>query len=225
VARGAIDPYTGIVVSSALLALAAAAAVTAGVPSDAPPRIVALGDSLSSGHDIGEARAFPAIIQRRLADNGYRFTVVNAGVSGDTSARARARYREALRGDVRVLILALGANDGLRGLPVDQFRRNLADIIEDAQSRGIDVLLCAMEALPIYGWNYTMAFHQVYVDLAKRYGVPLVPFMMMNVIGNPALMLPDRVHPNADGARAIADHIWPYLDALLARSAYSRSAT
>jgi acyl-CoA thioesterase-1 len=212
--------------SSSLVALIAAAAFASGGPSTAArPRIVALGDSLTSGHGIGEARAFPAVLQQRLVERGYEFTVVNAGVSGDTSARAVARYRDALRGNVQVLIIALGANDGLRGVPVEQLRRNLTTIIDDARARGIAVLLCGMEALPMYGWNYTVAFHQVYADLARTYKVPLVPFMMMNVLGNPAMMLPDRVHPNAEGARVMADHIWPYLDALLASTGYLRSAT
>jgi acyl-CoA thioesterase I len=150
---------------------------------------------------------------------------VNAGVSGDTSARAVQRYRSALAGDVQVLILALGANDGLRGVPVEDLKRNLATVIEDAQARGISVLLCGMEALPLYGWKYSVAFHQAYVDLARTYDVPLVPFMMMNVIGNPDLMQPDRAHPNAEGARVMAEHVWPYLSSLLERAVYSRSAT
>lgn len=213
-------------VSSSIVALIAAAAFAAGGPAPADrPRIVALGDSLTSGHGIGQARAFPAVLQQRLIERGYEFTVVNAGVSGDTTGRAVARYRDALAGNVQVLILALGANDGLRGLPVDQLRRNLTTIVEDARDRGIAVLLCGMEALPLYGWSYTVAFHQVYADLARAYRLPLVPFMMMNVLGNPAMMLPDRVHPNAEGARVMADHIWPYLDALLASTSYSRSAT
>jgi acyl-CoA thioesterase-1 len=212
---------------SSMITLIAAAAMAAGTPTDAAgrPRIVALGDSLTSGHGIGAARSFPAVLQQRLDAHGYEFTVVNAGVSGDTSARAVARYRDVLRGNVQVLILALGANDGLRGVPVEQLRRNLATIIEDAQSRGIPVLLCGMEALPMYGWNYTVAFHQVYVDLARTYKLQLVPFMMLNVLGDPAKMQPDRAHPNAEGARVMADHIWPYLDALLSKTSYSRSAT
>ena len=205
--------------SSAVLLTALAAALTATPaavsPEAARPRVVAFGDSLTSGHGIGEAHAFPAVLQKRLERNGYHFSVVNAGVSGDTSSRAVARLDQALQGDVRVLIVALGANDGLRGLPVDGLKRNLQSIIERARSRGIAVLLCGMEALPVNGWSYTVAFHQVYVDLARRYDVPLVPFMMMNVLGNPALMQPDHVHPNAEGARVMADHIWPYLEPLL----------
>src|SRR6185295_12991441 len=92
---------------------------------------------------------------------------------------------------------------------------NLARIIEQAQARGIRVLLCGMEALPTYGWQYSVAFHRMYVDLARDYDVPLVPFMLIDVISNPRLMQPDHVHPNAAGARVMADHVWPYLETLL----------
>jgi acyl-CoA thioesterase-1 len=199
--------------------------VTAPLPAAARPRIVALGDSLTSGHGIGSHRAFPAVLQKRLDEQGYEFAVHNAGVSGDTSARALQRSHAALQGDVRVLIVALGANDGLRGMPVEQLRRNLAGIIEAAQAKRIDVLLCGMESLPIHGWNYSVAFHKAYTDIARTYDVPLVPFMMMRVLADPALILPDRVHPNADGARVMADHVWPYLDALLQKRGYLPSAS
>lgn len=117
---------------------------------------------------------------------------------------------------MRVLVVALGANDGLRGVPVAQLTANLSHIVEVAQKRGIAVLLCGMEALPIHGWGYTRAFHQTYVDLAARYKIPLVPFILLNVIGDPRLMQADRAHPNAEGARAIADVIWPHLERILA---------
>jgi acyl-CoA thioesterase-1 len=136
-------------------------------------------------------------------------------VARATSGDALARLDAALQGDVRVLIVALGVNDGLRGVPVDRITANLSRIIEAAQARGIAVLLCAMEALPIYGWEYTTAFHNAYVELARRYGVPLVPFFLMNMIGNTQLMQADRAHPNAEGARAIADHIWAHLEPML----------
>lgn len=211
--------------SLTVAAVLAAAAATSPSAATTRPRIVALGDSLTSGHGIGPDRAFPATLQQRLDRAGYAFSVVNAGVSGDTSGRAVQRVSEALRGDVQVLILALGVNDGLRGVPVADVRRNLSTIIEQAQARRIAVLLCGMEALPMYGWNYTVEFHRLYEELARQYQVPLVPFLMMRVLGDPALMLPDRVHPNADGAREIANHVWPYLDALLVRAGYSRSGT
>lgn len=189
------------------------------------PRIVALGDSLTAGYGIGEGRAFPAVLQGELHRSGYPLQIVNAGVSGDTSGRAVARFRATLNDEVGVLIVALGANDGLRGLPVADLRRNLSTIITEAQARGIAVLLCGMEALPVHGWNYSVEFHQVYVDLARQFDLPLVPFMMLRVLGNASLMQADHVHPNAAGAREMAAHVWPYLDALLTKSGYSRSAT
>ena len=187
-------------------------------------RIVCLGDSLTSGHGIGTASAYPALLHQRVRRAGFPYEVVNAGVSRDTSAHARARLDRALEGDVRVLIVALGANDGLRGVPVAHLTDNLSHIIETAQTRGISVLLCAMEALPILGWAYTAAFHQAYIALAARYHIPLVPFIMLNVIGDARLMQRDHVHPNAEGARAIADVIWPYLERVLSTGIAQPSA-
>ena len=179
-------------------------------------RIVCFGDSLTSGHGIGTAAAYPAVLQDKIRRGGLAFEVVNAGVSRSTSADALQRLDAALTGDVRVLVLALGANDGFRGVPAAQLKANLTRIIEAAQTRRIAVLLCGMEALPLYGWDYTVAFHDVYADLARRYQLPLVPFMMAALIGRPQMLLPDRLHPNAAGARAIADLIWPHLEPMLA---------
>jgi acyl-CoA thioesterase I len=178
-------------------------------------RIVCLGDSLTSGHGIGTASAFPALLHQRVRRAGFPYEVVNAGVSRDTTAHARARLDRALEGDVRVLVVAIGVNDGLRGVPIAQITDNLSHIIETAQKRGISVLLCGMEALPIHGWAYTTAFHQAYIAIAARYKIPLVPFILLNVIGDARLMQRDRAHPNAEGARAIADVIWPFLERIL----------
>ncbi len=206
-----IHSYGMVVLASAI----AVAAVPRGAPEASRPRIVVLGDSLTSGRGIGSALAFPALLQQRLDDAGLRYEMVNAGVSGDTSSGAVRRLERTLEGDVRVLIVAIGANDGLRGVPVARLNANLSRIIETAQARDISVLLCGMEALPIHGWGYSVAFHNAYRDLAARYQVTLVPFILMNVIGNPQLMQRDRAHPNADGARMIADSIWPYLKTLI----------
>jgi acyl-CoA thioesterase-1 len=201
------------------LVLASAIAASAGPRDAAPrPRIVVLGDSLASGRGIGSAHAFPAILQQKIDDERLEYEVVNAGVSGDTSTGALRRFERALEGGVRILVVELGANDGLRGVPVAQVKSNLSRIIETAQGRGIVVLLCRMEALPMYGWDYTVAFHRAFDELAQQYDVSLVPFIMMNVIGNRDLMQRDRAHPNADGARAIADNIWPYLKPLLVQA-------
>lgn len=200
-----------------ILALASALAASAGVSGQSSrARIVVLGDSLASGRGIGADNAFPAVLQKKLNDEGLEFEMVNAGVSGDTSTGALRRFERLLDDDVRVLVVELGANDGLRGVPVAQVKSNLGRIIAAAQARRIAVLLCGMEALPIHGWDYSVAFHNAFGELAKKYDVPLVPFILMNVIGNRDLMQPDRAHPNAAGARAIADNIWPYLKPLLA---------
>jgi acyl-CoA thioesterase-1 len=127
--------------------------------------------------------------------------------------------QEALDGDVQVLILALGANDGLRGVRVEQLTSNLSRIIEEAQRRDIRVVLVGMDALPLHGWAYSVAFHRAYEELAARYHLPLVPFVLLNVMTDPTLMQRDRVHPNEAGARAIAEIIWPYLESCLRRSA------
>jgi acyl-CoA thioesterase-1 len=210
-----------MLLAPAFLALVSAAAVTSPLAATVPehPRVVAFGDSLTSGRGIGPSQAFPAILQQRIERDGLDYIVVNAGVSGDTSTRAMRRFDAALEGHVRVLILELGANDGLRGVPVARLKANLSEMIEKAQRQGVTVLLCGMEALPIYGWDYSVAFHNAYRDLAKQYEITLVPFVLMNVIGDPNLMQPDHAHPNAAGARAIADNIWPYLEPVLQKNA------
>jgi acyl-CoA thioesterase-1 len=145
--------------------------------------------------------------------------VVNAGVSGDTTAGGVRRFDAAVPRDARILILALGANDGLRGIDVRTIEGNLAQMIERAQARGIRVLLCGMETPPSRGWAYTIEYHRVFPRLAARYGVPLVPFLLAGVALNPEMNGPDEVHPNGAGARRIADTIWPYLEPLLEQAA------
>jgi acyl-CoA thioesterase-1 len=175
------------------------------------PRIVFLGDSLTAGHGLTPADAFPALIERRLRDAGHAYEIVNAGVSGDTSAGGLRRLEWSLEGDVQVLVVALGGNDGLRGLPPAQLRENLARIIETAQARGIDVILAGMEAPPNFGATYTQQFRDVYRDLAEQYSVPLIPFFLEGVAGVPSLNQSDGIHPNREGQRRIADTIWQAL--------------
>ena len=193
----------------------AAAAVNA---DQSRPRIIALGDSLTAGLGLLESQAYPALLQQKIDDDGYVFTVVNAGVSGDTSAAGLERLDWALDGDVKVLILELGANDGLRGLPPGEMKKNLAAIIERAHQRDIAVLLLGMEAPPNYGQEYAVSFRQVYRDLARQYHVTLVPFMLDKVAGIAPLNQRDGIHPNVQGTRIVADTIWhslkPMLDAV-----------
>ena len=196
-----------------LLALIAALpAEAAGAKPSVPLRIVAFGDSLTSGHRLPQKDAYPAVIQKRLKAAGLPFAIVNHGVSGDTTTRALRRLDSALAEKPQIVIIELGVNDGLRGVPVPQIKANLEKIIAAAQEQNAEVLLCAMEALPLNGWQYTIEFHQMYEELAMKYGVPLVPFLMNGVLGNPDLIGDDGVHPNAAGARFIADTIWEYLE-------------
>jgi acyl-CoA thioesterase I len=179
------------------------------------PRIVALGDSLTAGLGLLESEAYPALLQAKLEDDGYLVEVVNAGVSGDTSAGGLRRLDWALEGDVRILILALGANDSLRGLSIAQMRQNLSAIIERARERHIDVLLAGMEAPPNLGPDYTEAFRQAYRDLAREHQVVFVPFLLQGVAGLAEFNQRDGIHPNAAGARAIAEALWPVLQPMV----------
>jgi acyl-CoA thioesterase-1 len=184
----------------------------------ARPRIVFLGDSLTAGYGLAKEESVPSLIQMRLRSEGYPYDVVNAGVSGDTSAGGLSRLDWSLEGDVKVLVIELGANDGLRGLPVANMKRNLTEIITRAQSRGIKVLLTGMEAPPNFGAAYTAEFRQVYRDLAKLPDVVFMPFYLDGVAGLPQLNISDGMHPNAEGARIIERAVWGKLEPLLDKS-------
>jgi acyl-CoA thioesterase-1 len=192
-----------------------AAAPRATTSPSARPRIVALGDSLTAGLGLDPQESYPAVLQRRLDAAGLRYEVVNAGVSGDTSAGGLRRADWALDGDVRVLIVALGGNDALRGLPVDQLEQNLSAIVERATARGIKVILAGMEAPPNFGPAYTAAFRQVYVTVARRHGAVLVPFLLEGVAGLSEMNQSDGIHPTAEGARTVADHVWRALEPIV----------
>ena len=185
-------------------------------PAAPRPKIVVLGDSLSAGLGISPAQSYPALLQQKLDAAGHRWEVVNAGISGDTSASGLQRVEWALdRPNVRILVLELGANDGLRGLPVSEMKKNLAAIIERAQQKRIAVLLTGMEAPPNFGPEYVVSFRKVYRDLASEYRVPLLPFLLDKVAGMPALNQADGIHPNVDGAAIVADNVWSMLKPLV----------
>jgi acyl-CoA thioesterase I len=196
-------------------AAAGAADTAAAAPRASRPRIVILGDSLTAGLGLAPSEAYPTLLQQRLTDAGMNYEVVNAGVSGDTSAGGLSRLDWALEGDVRFLVVALGGNDALRGLPPDGLKRNLAQIIERAQARHITVVLAGMEAPPNYGVDYARQFHDVYAQLARQYDVPLVPFLLQGVGGVARLNQPDGIHPTAEGARTLADNVWTVLKPLV----------
>lgn len=196
------------------------------IPTPAPerrhkaggPRIIVLGDSLTAGLGLDVAESFPSLIQKRLDAAGYDYEVVNAGVSGDTSAGGLRRLDWAMsEGDPKVLIVALGGNDGLRGLPPEQLEQNLSAIIERGKKRGLAIILAGMEAPPNFGTDYTTRFRDVYPTLAQRHDVRLIPFLLDGVAGNAELNQPDGIHPNARGAEIVADLVWRAVSSELAR--------
>ena len=211
----------GQVDTAAPAATAAAPAGGSGVATDGTasarsgPLLVALGDSLTAGLGLDVEDAYPARLERALRDDGHAVTVVNAGVSGDTSAAGLSRAEWALEGDVRILILALGGNDGLRGLPADQMKRNLSRILALAAERGIRVLLAGMEAPPNFGAVYTAEFRAVFDDLAREHDVAFMPFLLDGVAADPALNQADGIHPNAAGSAIVAARVRDALEPLL----------
>ncbi|MDP1570462.1 MAG: arylesterase [Vicinamibacterales bacterium] len=182
------------------------------------PKVVLLGDSLTAGLGLPTDESYPAVLQRRLARDGYPHVIVNAGVSGDTSAGGLRRMDWSIDADAAILIVALGGNDGLRGLAPAQLKANLAAIIEDGQRRGLTVILAGMEAPPNFGADYTTAFRQVYRDLAREYDVRLIPFLLDRVGGVAELNQPDGIHPNAEGAVILAETVWRALEPVLEES-------
>ncbi len=187
-------------------------------PSATRPRVVALGDSLTAGLGLAPEQAWPSLVQQKIDQAGLGAEVVNAGVSGDTTAGGLRRLDWALDGDVRVLVLELGANDGLRGLPAAQMRDNLSQMIRTAKDRKIAVLLCGMEAPPNFGPQYTREFRQVYRDLADEHDVAFLPFFLDGVAGDAALNQSDGIHPNEEGTRRVANLVWRALQPLLTRA-------
>ncbi len=179
------------------------------------PRIVALGDSLTVGLGLFETESYPSLLQKKLDEEGYPFEMVNAGVSGDTSAGGLRRLDWALEGDVRILIVALGGNDGLRGLSIDDMKQNLTTIIERAREKNVVVILAGMEAPPNYGPEYVQSFRMAFREVASKQRVLLIPFLLDKVAGQGSLNQPDGIHPNAEGARIIAETVWPVVRSVL----------
>jgi acyl-CoA thioesterase-1 len=201
----------GIAVALALLAVPAPAALgNARV-------VVALGDSLTAGLGVAADEAWPALIEGRLKREGYPHRVVNAGVSGDTTAGGLRRVDWVLRSRPEVVVVALGANDGLRGLDPGVMEANLLAIVERLRAGGARVLVAGMEVPPNYGTAYARAFRGVFPDVARQTGAALMPFLLDGVAADPRLNLADGIHPNAAGHRAIAERVWPHLVALLVR--------
>lgn len=176
------------------------------------PRLVFLGDSLTAGYQLNRQSAYPALIQERLRTAGLPWEVLNAGVSGDTSAGALRRADALLRDPIGCLVLWIGGNDGLRGQDTNAMKQNIERILVAAQAKSVPVLLVQMTLPPNFGDAYVKRFSDTYTDLAAKYHVPLLPFMLDQVAGVDELNLADGIHPNARGHKLIAEHMWTALE-------------
>jgi acyl-CoA thioesterase-1 len=183
----------------------------AAVPVLAQPSLVFLGDSLTAGYGLDRTQAFPSLIEGRLKREGLDWKVVNAGVSGDTSAGALARLDWLYRTRVDVLFLCIGSNDGLRGLPVAQLEKNLRAILDRARREGTQVVLAGAMVPDNYGRAYQDAFRRLYPRLAKEYRLPFLPFLLEPVVRE-GLFQDDGLHPTAEGARKVAELVWKLLE-------------
>ncbi len=190
---------------------------TAQVNAEAPIKIMAFGDSLTAGYGLAPQEAFPAQLEALLQTQGRAVSIENAGVSGETTAGGIARLDWALASNPQIVLLALGANDALRGLSPAEAEKNLASIIETLQKKQIKILLVGMQAPRNLGPSYAAAFDPMYQRLADKYKIALWPFMLEGVAMQPALNQADGLHPNAAGAKIMAERAVPYLLPLLAQ--------
>jgi acyl-CoA thioesterase-1 len=186
----------------------------ADVPDDRPA-VVAFGDSLTAGLGVDVRQNYTAQLQAKIDAGGYRYRVVNAGVSGDTSAQGLNRLSAVTRLKPALVIVEFGANDGLRGIPVEETRRDLEEIIRQLVAGGSKIVLAGMEIPPNYGPQYIRQFHTIYPELAKQEGVSLVPFLLAGVGGIPELNFADGIHPTVQGYTIVTENIWKILQPLL----------
>ncbi len=206
-----------LLVNSVLAASAGVAGLARAAGPERTIRIVAFGDSLTAGYGLKPGEAFPAQLERRLKAKGYQVEVANAGVSGDTTAGGLARLDWVVPNGTDAVIVELGANDALRGYPPSEAKKNLDQIVARLKGRGIDVLVAGMRAPSNLGAEYQRAFDPIFREVAERNDVLLYPFFLAGVALDRKLILPDGLHPNADGVNVIADKIMPTVEELIAR--------
>ena len=181
-----------------------------------------LGDSLTAGPGLSTKETFPAIIQQKITGAELPWIVQNSGVSGDTTSLALSRLNWALKPNPKVLVVALGSNDGMRGLSLEIMEKNIREIVARAQQRGIKVILIGQKLPLNFPADYRRRFAAVYPRIARQYRIPLVPFMLEGVALNEQFVLEDGVHPNADGAKKIAENVWPVLVSQIENKGKSR---
>lgn len=182
---------------------------------DLRPVISAFGDSLTAGSGVSAEQNYPYKLQKKIDNVGYRYRVVNAGVSGDTSSQGLARISAVIEHHPAITIVEFGANDGLRGMPLEATASNLSEIVSRLKLSGSKVLLAGMQIPPNYGPQYTGAFRYIFPDLAKRQGITLIPFFLEGVGGRPELNQEDGLHPTSDGYDIVVENVWRILEPLL----------
>jgi acyl-CoA thioesterase-1 len=193
--------------------LLSAAALAAADTAAARKTILVLGDSLSAGYGVDPDQAWPALLQKKIDAAGLKFKVLNAGVSGDTTADGLQRVDWLLRSKADVLLLELGANDGLRGMPVAATRTNLQAIMDRFRQKypAIKLVIAGMKMPPNMGFEYVDLFNKIYPELAAKNHAALVPFLLEGVAGKPDLNLPDGIHPTPEGHKIVAENVWAVL--------------
>ncbi len=193
--------------------------VGAAVEAESKPVIVVLGDSISAEYGLPRDTGWVALLRRRLADERIDYSVANASISGDTTSGGRARMPELIsRLKPSIVIVELGANDALRGVPLSTTEDNLRTIVEEAQQARAKVVLLGMYVPPNYGPAYTQRFHALYGTLAKQFNVQLVPFLLAGIENKPEMFQADQMHPNQQAQTVLLDNVWPVLEPLLRRS-------
>jgi acyl-CoA thioesterase-1 len=183
--------------------------------ADGSKRLLILGDSLTDGYGVAKASAYPALLEKKIQASGKKWTVINAGISGSTSASAPSRLKWQLKNKPDLMILALGANDGLRGFDPKATEKNLAETIEMALKEKVTIILAGMLMPQNYGTAYQKQFEQIYINLANRYKLRRIPFLLEGVALDPKLNLPDGIHPNEKGHEVVANTVFNNIKDLL----------
>ena len=182
--------------------------------------IVFFGNSLTAGYGLDQSESFPALIQEKLDSLNMNYTVVNAGLSGETTAGGNTRIDWILQQPLDIFILELGANDGLRGIPINETRQNLQSIIDKVRNKypGVGILLAGMQVPPNMGQDYSMEFRNLFSELARKNNIDLIPFLLEGVGGESRLNQPDGIHPTAEGHKVLAENVWSVLEKRLVKT-------
>lgn len=190
--------------------------INTSTPNESTRIITAYGDSLTAGYGLTSEESYPALLQKKLIDEGYNYKVINAGLSGDTTQAGLSRLEWVLKTNPEIVILELGANDALRGMSPDTAKKNLETIIQRLQEKKIKILLAGMHAPRNLGEKYYRSFDSIYPDLSKKYNIPLIPFFLEGVVLDSTLNLGDGLHPNAKGyIKIMENNVWKYIKPLL----------